>query len=372
VAVTVLDPAGKPVAKARVKVQGRRDEKNFTTSDSDATDAEGVAHLEIEDPEAHLWLAVVRPEDRDDVFDLEVDGWKPKDETLTLRRAARLTGTLVDPEGRITNWGYVAWRTKDGEWTRAQQEEDGTFSGGQVPPGRLQVVAFDTWVDQPFPPDTRILDVDPSTGPIRLVADAPSAGWVAVRLGPLQGNGVGIVTIGRIADGHAVVDQESHWSWVSRVGEGEALLHRAISRASRYQIYAVRNDGKIAFANDLTAGSAEEVREVAWTEPKTIAVVVQWAGPSNLRTTPFIAQGLNLDGKPPQDENGVRWDRRFTGEPTTEFVFEGVPDGTWTVTVSYGNQEEAYQGSVDVPAGGTGRLGVRSVPPPRIGAGGRR
>ena len=61
-AVTVRDPAGRPVAKARVKVQGRRDEKNFTMTDSDATDAEGVAYVEVEDQEAHLWLAVERPE----------------------------------------------------------------------------------------------------------------------------------------------------------------------------------------------------------------------------------------------------------------------------------------------------------------------
>ena len=55
----------KPLERASVKVQGRRDERNFTTSDSDRTDAEGVAHLTVDDPGAHLLLTVDPPEGRD-------------------------------------------------------------------------------------------------------------------------------------------------------------------------------------------------------------------------------------------------------------------------------------------------------------------
>ena len=361
VAVGVRDPAGKPVVKARVKVQGRRDEKNFTTADSDLTDADGVAHVEVADPGAHLWLGVERPEDRDDVFDLEIDGWKAHDETLTLKPATRLKGVLTFPEGNEPfPFGQVVWRIRDGPWTTAQIHADGSFSSDQVPPGPMQVVAFDFPVDPPFPPDTTFVDVDPAKGPIRLVAAAPSAGWVAVRFGPLEGHGVDVVTCGRLVEGRDVVDTETQWRFPK---DGEVFVHRAVSRASRYQIYARRTDGRIAFATDLVAGTDEQVREVPWTDPKTLGVVVHWPADSTLRAPPYLGQGLQrLQAQPAVDGKPVPWSSAWWAKATAEFLFEGVPEGTWTVHLGIAGAEESLEGSVDVPAGTTGRLDVRRTP----------
>ena len=177
------------------------------------------------------------------MFDLEIDGWKAKDETLTLRAAARLTGTLVIPEGEPFLWAYVAWRPKSGGYLKpARIGADGTFQSEQVQPGLDPRSSPSTprWTSPSRPTrasstSTRRRAPSGSSPPGRRLDGSTCASAT-------RGAHLKVVSMGRLAEGRKVVDVEAPRIHVQ---EQDIVPFPAISRASRYQVYARRDDGKI-------------------------------------------------------------------------------------------------------------------------------
>jgi hypothetical protein len=365
VAITVLDSESRSIPGARVKVQGRYDEENFVHAESETTEADGVARLEVTDPSAHLWFAVERPEGRDDVFDLQIDGWKAQDAIVRLDRAMTFAGLIVGRDGAPVPNAVAVWREKDGEWQNAHAGDDGRFEVRQLRPAPVQAAAFASSFDEPFPPDMRLEDVDPRTGPVRLALSS-DPGFIAVRA---VWSELRYVVIGRELRPGLFVDVETYRGPRS---DG-VLLYQADSRASRYFVYARGNEDGIAFSRDLPAGRADDVRELEWKEGKRVHVSVAWGAAESDRDGPLIAMGwaplyashvTTRKGGVGQDDDETE-DVKIEISPT-EFVIDGVPDGTWKVVAGGASLDGAtrFLGEADITAGGRGTIQLEEVPVP--------
>jgi hypothetical protein len=357
VAITVLDPEGLPIPHARVKVQGRYDEENFVHADSETTEADGVARLEVTDPSAHLWFAVERPEGRDDVFDLQIDGWKAQDAVIRLDRAVKLTGMVVSSDGKPVSEAYVAWRRKGSEEGGGLgTREDGKFEGPQMPPGRVEVFAFPSRVGAPFPPDARPTDVDPRAGPVTLRLGR-DPGWIVVKPPSWSDSWIRTAFIAREPRPGLLLEVEEFWN----PEPGRTLSSAAVSAAARYMAYLQRGDGKVAVARDLAPGPRDAVVPLMWQDGRTIRITVTWTGEETWRSVPRIRFGGDtyLDAEPPDGQ----------GSPSQEdmkdndfvYVMRSLPEGTWHVVAEGTSADDWFVGEADVEAGEAANIVVKRL-----------
>ena len=153
--VTVLDPEGKPVARAAVSVMRvSPDGETTVTVASAATDGNGVAALTSIPDERRLALIATPPPGRTDLFTYRDLDWSIGDSEVRLPRGYMVRGIVRDgtgaPAADVGVWGRspnALWIHEipvpgdEKGWRTAVTGPDGTFELGPWPAGPVEVIA---------------------------------------------------------------------------------------------------------------------------------------------------------------------------------------------------------------------------------------
>lgn len=160
--VTVLDPAGRPVAQANV-------DAGIPLL---STNAEGVLVLTGLDPAAEIALRVSPPLARADLRGTTLPHWRAADVTVRLERGYHVRGRVVAPDGERGVSGVVQHLVGT-EWkTVAGMQPDGTFEVRGLAEGPWTFRASGFMADSPKGPPVEVAD---ESTDIRLVLpEAPS------------------------------------------------------------------------------------------------------------------------------------------------------------------------------------------------------
>ncbi len=160
--VTVLDPAGQPVAKATVDAGI----PFLKTND------EGVLVLTGLDPAADTILRVSPPLSRADLRPTALSPWKPADVTVRLERGHHLKGRIVGPDGTAGVPGTVQHLVGTDWKPVAGTQRDGTFELRGMPEGPWTLRASGFTPDSPKGPQVVVRD---ESTEVRLVLPAAPA-----------------------------------------------------------------------------------------------------------------------------------------------------------------------------------------------------
>lgn len=132
----VVDGEGHPVAGARVRLEAG---ENVTRV---VTDAGGRARLPDVVPGVPYGLRITPPSTQASrLWDTTDTAWTSAQTRLVLEFKRRLTGTVVDADGRPAEQAWVLAAQSGSVVGDTLSEQDGTFTFGGLPPGALEVTA---------------------------------------------------------------------------------------------------------------------------------------------------------------------------------------------------------------------------------------
>jgi hypothetical protein len=328
----VVDPDGKPLGGVRVAISeaGAPPTPGWPRT----TDAEGVITWDALDPALayRLW---VDPNPRQDLVELLVPRWRPRDETLRVPRSCDVRGVLVDGAGQPVAPAMVVRVVGGGEVNHAAfTAPDGRFEFHRVPEGEVVLRAS--------------LDGSLATAEA-IVTAAPAAPEVAF-----------------------VLDLGTEWrvridGWAGAVAPGH------VAYASVYQGAPVRGTPHAAaeVATDGTfvvSGARRGVDYTVWVpsggDRYVLASGLRWSAEGATLTT---SSGLSITGtvKIPEGVTGLRvWARRdalnATGEVGADgrYVVRGLPPGSWTVVA---DAVSSWHAEAPATAGGEADLTLKST-----------
>lgn len=360
--VTVLDADGRPVPAATVRAWGGPPRRGFVSRGGPLryrTDASGIAVLENLVASSTYDLAVAAPRDRPDLRDAPaLKDWRPRDETVRLRRWRVIKGVVKDADGRpVVGVGVHSRERLDDAWIRGFTDDAGRFMLERVADGTTFAVVVEvsdglmTWgADHP---------------PRSIEAGTVTAGDENVVLLVDVGKEL-VVTLeepdGRPSSEHARAREFDAVAslWLPAPGgdgalaSAEAFVRRGIARfrgLRAHETYSLwmtpSKDGNIVYETDVRAGERRVVRRpgkpitVNVRAPATATLVSAWV------RGPFVDFGSA---------------RR---SPPGPLEIRGVPDGTWRVYAWAKVGDEFWHGSGTAAAGSSIDIEVKPLRPSR-------
>jgi hypothetical protein len=305
----------------------------------------------------------------DDLFPRDIDPWTPKDDTVVLRRARSVEGSVRDTRGEAVTEGEICWEGVEGSAGRARVEYDGTFIIDRAPDGpvtlefRLPETSLATSAGR--------RSVRAGDSSVQMVVDFGATLEVRIEEWPRVPGGVVHVT--KETAGSAPIERST-----ADVGiDGRARV-RGLSADAAYTVFVPASIAELQSAGAWKYAMKEHVR--ATDGAVTLALVdgVSLAG-RVVNATPPRHGDTAVGGWATIDERGVFAWTTIDGEHDSGFVLKGVPSGTYEVRVvspRYGwldPTEGFYEGSTTVTTGTTDATvtvrrapeGAKLPPPPR-------
>ncbi len=258
----VLDPSGKPVAKARVRIHSARG-----LHSSYVTDVAGDAFAARLERGAEYRVDVTPP-DSVRLVAKTIDRWIPRDTTITLAEGLSISGVVVDEDGRSLPTGAV-WQQKNGRPRDGDRlaiiGRDGTFEFEDLPAGAILTLRAEVGdvrgTTQEVAAGTRGVRLVVSLGPrIVVTLTGEFFGWVSVvALGP-----DGRVRTDNCYGGVAVLpglDVGARYTvLVGPTDEGDYAVRRSVMPGAKpLEITMVRGEQIAGRVEGLPAGASVDV-----------------------------------------------------------------------------------------------------------------
>jgi protocatechuate 3,4-dioxygenase beta subunit len=340
--IRVLDPAGQPVAGARVTARPAGREEWEDGLPRATTDASGAALLRGLDPKQAHTLTVQPPHGRDELRSASPwANWMPKDETIRLERAFVVKGVVKDLAGNPVPGATVYRRGEGNAWNGLSADANGAFTLRDVPAGPVvlradvgggRVVGEDAATTTVQAGDVNVvLRIDVGLELRVVVENLAGARWVQVAL-------------------FAEKDGTTHQIGNQSLRQGREVSFRGLERDVAYTIWAgPTEDGRSLLLPGVRAPGEVKVN----LQPgKTIAVRV---------TSPPGATDVNVGASLPQ--GGAWLHARPLGDG--RFELRGAPDGTsWRVRAWAKVGDESWSGEATVAAGATADVELKPQRPP--------
>jgi hypothetical protein len=355
--VTVLDYAGKPVPGARVGLREPTREARAGPTLSVPTvvpgdqqvDASGRTTFRGLDPDATYTVQVTPPNGRKDLKDRTLDGWAPRDETVTLERGYAIRGVVKDTRGEPVTECWVQYRPVGQDaWTGSHRtDEDGRFVVEGLARGRYELHPFvmgamNAGPGGPGADRKGIVAVSAGATSVVLTVDLGAKLTVRVRDYPtVEERGA----LGRIrhigGSGQAVL----------RAAKGHAQVSVQLDATGRARFQGlVPGEGYTLSILGLPGGRYVLVRGV---KPSADEIEVEMQAGGSVRGTIVAPEGVSLHQVWVMVRNaeGMR-DGTRTDPKTGTFEFRGLPEGSWTVSAAYWLDGKRYQGEARTRTGG--------------------
>ncbi len=349
VVLRVVDEDGKPVAGARIDIEqrdgarGRRaayylEERWVHTARSGRVRIGGL------ETDGRFDLRVRPPGERkDELVELWIRGWQPKDETIRLLKARVVSGVVRTPAGvpvpraRVGLWP----RTGDGPF-RGRTDPAGAFRFRRVPPGEVLLAVFPPGAAVPKEPPGHGTAVD-SDAPGKVVLVLPSRRDLVARVEETDGEAHRIHTLVLTRVTGA---QEGDDRFVERLvvdlSQGRAHFFGLDPRAT-YRVWGVEDYGDRYVLAEVAPG----VRRVALTPHKGGEIHGRVRLP---RAFTFAFLELN--------DRGMKIESFVEGDGS--FVLRGVPPGRWRIQASRRGRSGEIEDETTGAAGETVELDLRA------------
>lgn len=367
--ITVLDADGSPVRAAQVRVWREDDVARRSHHFGGASaaglpwhesDKDGVVVLDRLASGGTYHLFVGAPRDRPELRDAAaVAAWRPRDETVRLRRWRVIRGIVRDADGTPVVGAAVSTRDRvDDGWRGASTDEAGRFTIQRIPDGTiaLEVNLGDGLMTRGAEhPQRPITTATVTAGDEQVVLVADVGQELVVRLEEPDGRPPSEHARGREFDALAYL-------WLSAPGSDGALAaaqayvrqgvarFRGLRADEAYTLWVTPSkEGNIVYETGVRAGDRRFLRRPG--KPITVNVLAP-AGATAIRASigdagPFGAFDGGGRSSPGPIEVG------------------GVPDGTWRVSAWAKVGEEFWHGSGTAAAGSSVDVEVRPSRPSR-------
>ena len=334
--VMVLDPEGRPVGSARVRVYAPERDLKAESLRSGGTLATGVATLRDLDPEQRLELEVDPPGSVDDLHPHMIMGWKAADTEVRLLRAYILEVAVEDPAGRPVPNALVRCTGAGSDETLQDgtTDPDGRYVLRRLPSGTVTVSA--TLPEAPEETGTVEVSTSADAGRVRLVLDPGPE--IRIRLDPAAAG--------------------LEWNVALAVqGEPEARLHdsgdegeirlRCLEEGVLYDAVVSVHGRGAAVLRGLKAGGPAV--EVVVGQGRSIDCRVLLAEGA------YVQEAVVLVGEAP-----LVVPASLNAMENGRIRFRGLPEGTWRVRIQVKDQDGTLRTFLrEVDAGGSVEVDAR-------------